>query len=136
MFMLVVLLTGVFLLALDYLWIRLVMHDLYLSAYKNLLFLDDTGIEMKLIPAVAVYLLMLFSIFYFAVIPSIKSSYKAAFIRGALLGLYGYGLYDLTNQALFQVWDPYVSAIDMLWGTFLCAVTTVFAKKMLQIFKA
>ena len=136
MFMLVVLLTALFLLAVDYLWIKLVMHDLYMSSYKELLFLDETGIKMNLVPAVLVYLLMLFSLFYFAVLPTLKNSYKDTFVKGALLGLYGYGLYDLTNQALFKLWDPFVSTIDMAWGGFLCAVTAVFAKKIYYILKA
>jgi len=41
-----------------------------------------------------------------------------------LFGLVMYGVYDPTNYALLKKWNPYLAAMDTLWGGVLMATTT------------
>ena len=76
-------------------------------------------------PAVAFYLLYAFGIVYFAVQPSeraLSSSWTRAAGRGLLFGLVGYGVYDLTNEAVLKVWPVTLTLADMAWGGCLTAL--------------
>ncbi len=44
---------------------------------------------------------------------------------GALYGLIGYGIYDLTNRATLARWSLKMTVIDMAWGATLCATTAL-----------
>jgi uncharacterized membrane protein len=41
------------------------------------------------------------------------------------LGLFGYGVYDLTNQATLREWPFAVTLADLLWGSLLTAVAAI-----------
>lgn len=112
--------TGLVLLALDSVWLTTMAPILYRPN------LGDTLQEpFRLVPAILFYLIYLFGILYFAVLPSLDSAkVSTAFIRGALLGLVCYGTYDLTNQATLKVWPTIVTVVDMAWGVAITAVTS------------
>ena len=73
------------------------------------------------IPAVVFYLLYTAGVVFFAVSPALKSgaSLGHVFFVGALLGLFAYGTYDLTNNATMRDWPIIVTIIDMAWGALL-----------------
>lgn len=72
---------------------------------------------------VLVYPLIIFSFYYFVLLPLMESKYKidpfAAFMRGALFGLALYGVYNLTNAATLLGYSWTMVAVDTLWGASL-----------------
>jgi uncharacterized membrane protein len=87
--------------------------------------IQGTEPVIRPIPAVLIYILMAIGIVVFAVIPS--TEIESAALRGALLGLCMYGVYDLTNYAIFTNYSLEMTLTDMAWGTFLCALGASFA---------
>jgi uncharacterized membrane protein len=52
------------------------------------------------------------------------------FLKGGLLGLVIYGVYDTTTLALLRGWDTNLAIIDILWGTTLFSLTTFLTLKI------
>jgi uncharacterized membrane protein len=82
--------------------------------------LQGQPLQVRIIPAILVYILMIVAVWFFAVSPADNWSEAAA--RGALIGAVMYGLYDLTNYATLVNYPIEYAISDMMWGTFLCAV--------------
>jgi uncharacterized membrane protein len=77
----------------------------------------------RLGPALVFYLLYAFGVTLFAVEPGLAAqNWKIAALYGLALGLVGYGVYDLTNQATLRVWPLALTVVDMAWGSFLTAL--------------
>ncbi len=73
-------------------------------------------------PAIFFYLLYSLGLVIFAVTPALADSkWETAALYGALLGLFSYGTYDLTNQAILKNWSTSLSLVDMGWGAVLSA---------------
>jgi uncharacterized membrane protein len=105
--------------------IMLLMDFSWLAAnnkYHNRVFAELQGqpLQVRIIPAVLVYMLMIVGVWFFAVAPA--SSWADAAARGALIGAVMYGLYDLTNYATLINYPIEYAISDMMWGTFLCTV--------------
>jgi uncharacterized membrane protein len=80
----------------------------------------------KLGPAVVFYLLYAFGILFFAVNPALAAgNWKIAALHGALLGLVGYGVYDLTNMATLKSWPLSLTLVDLAWGVFLTGLAAL-----------
>lgn len=106
-------------LVLDVIWLSTMTRILY-KPYLNELLSDG----FRVAPAALYYLLYLAGIVFFAVHPACeKASLSTALLNGAVLGIVAYGTYDLTNQATLKVWPVNVTIADMIWGTFLTAVS-------------
>jgi len=88
--------------------------------YHDALFqsVQKAPMNVRLIPAVLVYILIPLALYYFAIQPS--KSEKDAIIKGSLLGASMYGLYDLTNLATLKGWTTEMAIKDTLWGIFVC----------------
>jgi uncharacterized membrane protein len=77
-------------------------------------------------PAVAFYLLYAAGVLYFAVQPALASqSWQSAALSGLMLGLVGYGVYDLTNFATLRQWPLSLTLVDLAWGTFLTGLAAL-----------
>jgi uncharacterized membrane protein len=114
--------TALALLSFDAVWLTTMAQPFYRPNLPEMV-LDS----FRLGPAIAFYLIYLFGIIYFAILPSLASGkVSAALIRGALLGFVCYGTYDLTNQATLKIWPTIVTVVDMAWGTFLTAMVSAF----------
>ena len=48
-----------------------------------------------------------------------KINYKDAFLFGLII----YGVYDMTNMALFKKWSLILSILDIFWGGILFSLT-------------
>ena len=88
---------------------------------------QHSPIAVRLIPAIAVYILIPLAVTYFAV--NEAKSVKNAGMKGALLGLSMYGLYDLTNLATLKGWTYEMALMDTAWGTLVCATSAAVAYK-------
>lgn len=96
----------------------LILDSMYLSVVKprwaNMVKnIQGTEISMRYNSAAGVYLLMSFALYYF-IVKQKRSVYDAA-----LLGLVIYGVFDLTNYALFNKYSLFLGLLDMFWGAFL-----------------
>ena len=100
-------------LALDGIWLGLLMGGTYKSALGPLM-LDSP----RLVPAVLFYAGYVVGIIVFAINPGIEAQqWQRTALLGALLGLMAYGAYDMTNLATLKDWPLHLSLIDMAWGT-------------------
>lgn len=52
----------------------------------------------------------------------LPKSYKEALVYSLLVGLVIYGVFNLTNFAIFKEWKFSIVIMDTLWGMFNCAV--------------
>lgn len=105
----------------DFIWLGRMGDAFYRPAMGGLA-LDG----FRLGPAVAFYLLYAFGVALFAVDPALAAqSWKMAWAHGLALGLVGYGVYDLTNQATLKTWPLALTLVDMAWGGFLTGVAAL-----------
>lgn len=110
-------------LALDSVYLGLV-KDNWRKMVSNI---QGAQMNLRMFPAIGVYILMSFALYYFIIVPR-RSVYDAA-----LLGLVIYGVFDFTNMALFKNYSLLLALTDTLWGSALfamCAfvVMTVFRR--------
>ena len=92
--------TAVVFLGLDAVWLSFSASLLYRPLLGGLL---RDG--FLLAPAALFYLIYTIGIVVFAVSPEFASGrWAAAGLRGLFLGLFGYAVYDLTNQATLRDW--------------------------------
>jgi uncharacterized membrane protein len=64
-------------------------------------------------------------IFVFVLKSGLVTSYQTAVGYGALMGFLMYAMYDLTNLTFLKDYPMSFVAIDIMWGTFLCAIITL-----------
>lgn len=109
------LLTALIMLFIDVIWLgsRMTYHN---TLIKNI---QGTPPNLRVIPAILIYILIPIAVIVFAVAPSVNI--KSAALKGAFLGLSMYGVYDLTNYATFTNYTLEMTLIDMTWGSILCA---------------
>lgn len=88
--------------------------------------IQGSPLEMKFIPTIACYIILVSSLYYFIVYK--KGSYLDAF----LLGFFIYGVYETTNMAILKDWSPKVGLIDLLWGGFLFLISSYFYKNTIK----
>lgn len=101
--------------ALDLLWIGVIMSDFYRVKLGHLM----SG-NVVWGAAVVFYLLFAAGLTYFAVLPGMNGgSLIKVFILGSFLGLIAYATYDLTNHATLKDWPLIVTVVDIMWGSFL-----------------
>jgi uncharacterized membrane protein len=104
-------------LAIDGAWLATMASRVYRPAIGHLMRPD---LDMK--AAVTFYMLYVAGVVIFAVAPALEGrSWMSALGRGALLGLFAYATYDLTNQATLKEWPWRLTLIDMGWGAFVTA---------------
>jgi uncharacterized membrane protein len=104
-------------LGIDFLWLGIVAKNFYT---KHLSTFDRT-INW---PAVIItYLIIALGLSLF-VLPKAGGNTKLAFLEGAIFGLIVYGVYDLTNLATLKNWSLTMVIVDMLWGMFVCGITS------------
>jgi uncharacterized membrane protein len=116
--------TAVIFLALDALWLSTMAERLYRPAIGHLMLERFVPV-----PAVVFYAIYVAGIVVFAIAPALagRGGWPTALGRGALLGLFAYATYDLTNQATLKDWSWRVTLADLCWGTFATAVSAALA---------
>lgn len=106
----------------------LVFDSLYLTNVKQMWSkmistIQKSKLEVNLYSAFVVYLLMSFALYYFIIVP------KRTLLDAALLGMIIYGVFDMTNHALFKEYNLYTGIIDIIWGAVLFASTAFIVNK-------
>ena len=97
-------------LVLDGLWLGVIAQDLYKREMGSLL-----ADQVRVLPAVVFYALYPAALVFLTVMTE-PGGWRAAAVRGAVLGLAAYGAYDLTNMAIVRDWPIRISLIDWAWG--------------------
>jgi uncharacterized membrane protein len=110
---------AIILFILDTIWLSLVGGNLFSNMVG---LIQQKPMKINFLGAIVAYILLILGVYWFA----IKDYHKATFdtfIRGFILGLVIYGVFDGTNLAIFRDYDLKVGIIDTLWGSILCGVT-------------
>ena len=105
-------------LVLDACWLSLNLTS-HIKLFESI---QHSPLEVRLIPAVLIYILMPASATYFSILPS--RTLTEAVKRGGALGLASFGLYDLTNMATLSNWTYTMLIKDTLWGIFVTATAS------------
>ena len=113
-------------LLLDMVWLRAMVSRLYLPEFGSI---------MRASPdwraAIAFYAVYALGMTWLVILPAAASGYPIrALQNGAILGLFAYGTYNLTNLATLRAWTQKMTFIDMAWGIFAtalaCWIVTLF----------
>lgn len=106
-------------LVIDIAWISLVLRDVYQAQLGSMMRPDAS------VPAAALfYVGYIGAILYLAVRPALADRRIAtAILHGAAIGAIGYGTFTLTNYAIFAQWSVLLVVSDIVWGTFLTAIS-------------
>ncbi|MEC5398584.1 DUF2177 family protein [Uliginosibacterium sp. H1] len=116
--------TAAVFLPLDAAWLGFMGSRLYQPALGLLL-----APEPDMLAAACFYPLYLMGVVVFAVRPTVRDEAAAvSALRAAFFGLVAYGTYDLTNQATLQGWPWRLTAIDLVWGSCLTALSAMVAR--------
>lgn len=116
--------------AVDLIWLGVISKNLY-SRYLGHLMTPN----INWAAAIIFYLLYLVGLVFFVVVPALdKQSLVWAMLAGGLFGLVCYATYDLTNLATLKDWPATITYIDLVWGTFITATTSVITYWIVQRF--
>ena len=109
--------------AIDLFWLGVVAKNLYQKQIGHLLKAD-----VNWVAAIVFYLLFIAGLVFFVLLPNaVDSNVWKVLLTGAAFGFITYATYDLTNLATLKDWPIQITIIDLAWGTFLGASTSVLA---------
>jgi uncharacterized membrane protein len=121
-FIILSLIAMVLFIALDFVWFYFA-GNFFKSEIGSIARLTAAGDwNVRYLPAIIAYVLMGAGIVAFVYLHA--GNLTAAFLLGALFGLVGYGLYDMTNLATLSDWTTRFAMVDMVWGTLLCGTVS------------
>jgi uncharacterized membrane protein len=113
----------------DFIWINIIMKKFYNKELSNIAKKEKGKLKINLIPGLIVYLIIALGMNLF-VIPIFKTILESL-IYGALFGLVLYGVYDLKNLSIIKNYSLKLTVIDIIWGIFLCSITSLLIKIIL-----
>ena len=118
------LLTSLILLGLDFIYLSLTKK--YFNDQVKLV--QGTPIKLNIIATIACYILLSMGIFYFII------KKKFSYFESFYLGIFVYGVYDLTTMAILKNWKWNTVVMDTLWGgTLFVLVKFLFQKTQFYI---
>jgi uncharacterized membrane protein len=104
--------------AIDMVWLGVIAKDVYQKQIGHLL-----ASTVNWPAALIFYLVYIYGIIHFAVLPGIeKESIKTVLTNAALFGFMAYATYDLTNLATLKDWPVKIVFVDLIWGMVLTSV--------------
>ena len=112
--------------ALDGVWLGVLMKNFYRDQLAPIVRLADGGIAPNWPAAFVVYALLGAGIALFVVPRAATVSLAAAY--GALFGLVVYGVYDFTNYATLRQWPFVLTVADVAWGTVASAACAAIVR--------
>lgn len=123
-----IIISAVTMLILDGLWLGVIANNFYFTNLRTLVRAKGESFDVNYVAAGVVYILMVLGFMLF-IAPSLqKWNFLETAINSALLGLVIYGVYDFTNLATLRDWSLLVTFVDMFWGAFLFATTSLVVK--------
>jgi uncharacterized membrane protein len=129
MFLKLYLIAFVVFFVIDIIWLSVIAKDLY-ARYLGYLMAEN----VRWLAAIVFYLLFIAGLVVFVIQPAVVSgSWSEALLRGLFFGLVTYATYDLTNLATVRDWPLLITAVDLVWGTFLggsVSIITFFVSRL------
>lgn len=118
-------------LAIDAVWLFTMSKRFYAMRIGSLL-----AEKPRLLPAGLFYLIYAFGAAVLVVVRVVsnQTGYLKTFLFGAILGVFAYATYDLTNQATLKEWPPVVTVVDLAWGGLLTGVVSIIAVALTRAF--
>lgn len=111
-----IVLTGIVLFSIDYIFITSYFGDQYNILIKNI---QKSKMEVNIFSAIIAYAFLIGIIYYFI----IKD--RRSVVDAAILGSLTYGIYAWTIYALLKNWSLKIAVIDTIWGGLLFGLTTL-----------
>lgn len=111
--------------AVDFLWIGVLAGGFYKSQLAGMIRSTKDFTVAHWSAAALVYVAIVGGIMLF-VLPR-SSSVGQAGLYGAIFGLIGYAIYELTNYSLLLGWPSKIVFVDIAWGAVLCALLSMVA---------
>ncbi len=108
--------------AVDIIWLSLYMKNAYKKMIRTI---QGQELKIRLYAGVIAYICMTLLYIHFG-----KNNIYDMF----LLGFLAYGIYDMTNYAIFKEWNLTFAVIDMIWGGLLFAAVYIISKYINNIF--
>ena len=122
--------TWITMVLIDLLWLGVIAKPLYQQGIGHLM-----AEKPNLVAAALFYLLYPVGIVMFAVTPdAVSASWIKTFTAGALLGLFAYATYDLTNLATLKGWPVSLALVDMAWGSLVTGLSALAGKSAFDRF--
>ena len=110
-------------LSIDLVWLNIIAKTLYRRELGYLM-----AERFNLLAAFFFYVLFVAGLVFFSIYPAYQAqSLVRALLTGAFFGLVSYATYDLTNMATVRNWPILITVIDLLWGTALGGMTSIFS---------
>lgn len=117
--------------AIDFVWLGKIVSGFYKSSLGDLMRPAGVFGDVRLLGAIAVYLLLAAGIVFF-VLPQVTTA-GSALLWGGFLGLLVYGVYDFTNWAVLSRWPLPLALADIAWGVVLMAFLTWLATHLSRL---
>jgi len=109
-------------LAIDLLWLLILMKSFYTNQLSGFL-------RPEIVPIWSAFLawaLIPLGIVLF--VDRVARNNKETVIYGAVYGFILYGVYGFTNYSILSNWTKSMLIVDIIWGTFLCSVSSLLLK--------
>jgi uncharacterized membrane protein len=90
--------------------------------------IQGSPLTLKIFPVFLLYLIMSIALYYFVIMPKKSNLSKLDsqdYISALILGLSIFAVFDLTNLAIFENYSPFITVLDISWGSALFAITTL-----------
>lgn len=108
-------------------------NQMYSDQFKRINGLSQPQNSHAILSGIFAYFLLALGIYFFIVKTEINNpNYYDIFIKGLILGLVVYGVYNGTNMATIAKWGLHEFIVDTLWGTFLSGTLAVSSVYILQ----
>lgn len=117
-------------LSIDMFWHIFIARKLFQEEIGHLM-----GDKIKAYAGLIFYAINALAILFLVINPSLeKQDMTQALLHGGLLGFAMYATYNFTNLALLRAWSIKVTLLDLAWGTFSAALTSLVSSKIIQSF--
>ena len=116
------LITLVYFLLIDFLGIFFLIRKLYQHYLP-----PEITMSFNLPAAFVFYLIFILGLVYFVIAPHRNGSLYSIVVPSLMYGLVTYSTYALTVKAVFNILNPQIIVVDILWGMFLCLTVSLLA---------
>ena len=111
--------TAIYFVIIDIPVIMTVVSKIYQSNLPKFVQLD-----FKAVPSILFYLIFIYGLVHFVIMPNKSYSIQEALINGGIYGLVTYATYALTVFAVMNIFNWNIVLSDMLWGVVLSATVS------------
>lgn len=106
----------------DAIFLWRVVHQYIIDSFGPLVESTNGSINMNLWAGLLAWFAIVMMIFLFVNQSWYATSYMSAIWYGAVMWFFMYSMYDLTNLTFLKDYPVWFVMIDIVWGTFLCAM--------------